>query len=121
MKRLGKQSKEITLKRIGGDEFQIFLEVGVYYIDGKETGVLINTAGSVVLFDNFDEYWKTDLDVAFWEEMLCHTNHDDITESEATALSHVVEELRKEVYTGVNQIYLDDETWIDGLFDIIVD
>lgn len=121
MKRLGKQTKEITLKRIGGDEFQFCIEVGVYYIDNVEKGVLINTAGSIILFENFDEYWHTNLDVEFWEDMLWHTNRNPITDAEATVLSHVVEELRKEVYTGVNQLYLDDETWIDGLFDIVVE
>ena len=120
MKRLGKQSKEITLKRIGGDEFQFVIEAGYYYINGKETGVIINTAGSVVLFDTFEEYNKTNLDVDFWEEVLWHTNHDDITEAEATALSHVVDELIHETNTGVDQLYIDDETWIDGLFELVI-
>lgn len=119
MKKFGKQSKEITLQRIGGDKFKFTLEVGVYYIDGKETGLFINTAGGLVFFDDFDEYWTTNLEVIVWEDLLSYTNHDDITDYESTALSHVVEELRKEVYTGVNQLYLDDETWIDGLFDIV--
>ena len=120
MKTIGKQSKEMTLKRIGGDEFKFFLEVGVYYIDGVEKGVFINTASSIIFFDNFDEYWNTDLDVEFWEKLLWHTNHELVSRAEATTLSHVVEELRKEVETGVNQIYINDETWIDGLFELVI-
>lgn len=120
MKRLGKQSKEITLKRTGDDKFQFTIEAGYYYINGKETGVIINTAGSVVLFDNFDEYNKADLDINFWEEVLWHTNHDEITKAEATVLSHVVDELIHETNTGVNRLYLDDETWIDGYFELVI-
>ena len=120
MKRLGKQSKEITLKRIRGDEFQFAIEAGYYYVNGKETGILINTAGSLVLFDSFDEYGKADLDINFWEEQLWHTNHETITSGEALALYHVVDELLHEVNTGVNQLYIDDETWIDGLFELVI-
>lgn len=120
MKKFGKQSKEITLKRVSGDKFEFTLEVGLYYINGKETGVFISTRGETVYFDNFDEYWKVDMNVEFWEDMFSKLTHDMITSSEASALSHVVEELRKEVYTGINQLYIDDETWIDGLFDIVV-
>ena len=122
MKRLGKQSKEMTLKRIEGDEFQFTISAGSYYIDNKEIGVIIEVNGSIVLFDSFDEYWKTDLvDINFWEELLWHINHDTISSSEAKALSHVVEELIRETNTGVNQIYIDDETWIDGIFDLVTE
>ena len=120
MKKFGKQSKEITLKRINSDNFTFTIETGEYYIDGKETGVFINVEGCIVFFETFDEYWKTNLDKPFWEELLWHTNHDEITDAEATALGYVVEELRKETNTGINQLYIDDETWIDGLFDIVV-
>ena len=121
MKRIGKQTKEITLKRIGGDEFQFTLTAGSYYIGNKEIGMIIEANGSTVLFDSFDEYNKTDLDVDFWEEVLWHTNHDEITSVEANALYHVVDELLHETNTGVNQLYINDETWIDGLFDIVVE
>ena len=52
--------------------------------------------------------------------MLWHTNHDEITKAEAIVLSHVVDELLHETNTGVNQLYIDDETWItDIIFDIV--
>lgn len=121
MKRIGKQSKDITLKRVDGDKFEFVLEVGVYYVDNVETGVFINSDGSFLLFDNFEEYWNSHLDVSFWEEILGRTVHEPLSEAEATALTHVVEELRKEVYTGINQLYISDETWIDGLFEIVVE
>lgn len=121
MKTFGKQSKGITLKRIGGDEFKFDLEVGVYYINNKETGVFISVVDKTVFFDTFEEYWNGNLDKNAWEEILSETMlHDEVTANEATALNHVVEELRKEVYTGINQLYLDDETWITGLFVIVV-
>ena len=121
MKKFGKQSKEITLKRTNGDNFSFTLEVGEYYIEGKATGIFINVEGNIIFFESFDEYWTTNLEKPFWEEILSGTIHDGITDAEATALSHVVEELRKEINTGINQLYIDDETWIDGLFDIVVE
>lgn len=121
MKKFGKQSKEIKLRRISGDKFEFTIEVGNYYIDNKETGVFINTIGEVVFFDSFDEYWRAYLDKDFWEDMFSKMTHDEITNVEATVLMHVVEELRKEVETGVNQLYIDDETWTTGVFDIIFD
>ena len=121
MKNIRKQSKEMKLRRTSGDKFEFMIEVGAYYIDNKEVGVFINVAGSFLLFDSYEEYWNSNLDVLFWEDILYHTVHDPITDLEATALTHVVEALRKETETGVNQLYLDDETIIDGVFDIVAE
>ena len=120
MKRLGKQTKEMTLKRICEDEFQFTITAGSYYIDDKEIGVIIETACATILFDSFEEYWNTDMNKEFWEELLWKNSHEPINEIEATALSHVVEELRMESNNGINQIYLNDETWIDGLFELVI-
>lgn len=120
MKRIGKQTKEMTLKRIGEDEFQFTITAGSYYIDDKEIGVIIETACATILFDSFEEYWNTDMNKEFWEELLWKNSHEPINEIEATALSHVVEELRMESNNGINQIYLNDETWIDGLFELVI-
>ena len=119
MKKFGKQSKEITLERLDGDIFTFTLEVGIYYIDNVDTGIFINTADTTIFFESFDEYWKTNLETDFWEDILCETTHEPITPVEAAVLSQVVEELRKEVYTGVNQLYINDETWIVGVFEIV--
>ena len=120
MKKFGMQTREMNLKRIGGDEFQIDVMAGSYYIDNKEIGVVLEVNNSgMILFDSFEEYWNTDMDKGFWEELLWKHSHDPITDIEATALHHVVEELRMESTNGVNQIYINDETWIDGLFDIV--
>ena len=120
MKTIAKQIKEITLRRIEGDGFKFTIAAGNYYIDNKEVGVIIETGGgATVLFDSFDEYWNTDLDVEFWEKLLWDTNHEPVSCAEATALTHIVEELRKEVETGVNQIYINDESYVDGYFDIV--
>ena len=122
MKRLGLQTKEMLLKRIGGDEFIISVTAGSYYIDNKEIGVVLEVNDSgMILFESFDEYWNTDMNKDFWDELLWKHSHEPITDVEATALSHVVEELRMESVNGVNQIYINDETWIDNIFELVLE
>ena len=121
MKTLKLQTREMTLKRIGGDEFLINVTAGSYFINNKEIGVLIEINNSgIVLFDSFDEYWETRMDKDFWESLLKET-HEPITDIEATSLSHVVEELRIESISGVNQIYLNDENWITDVFELVLE
>ena len=120
MKRMTKQTKEMTLKRMGGDEFQFTVAAGSYYVDNKEIGVIIETACATILFDSFEEYWNTDMNKVFWEELLWKYSHEPITDIEASALSHIVEELRMESINGINQIYINDESWIDGLFELVI-
>ena len=112
MKKFGKQSKEITLKRTGGD-FLVKMEVGYYYKNNEEIGPFIDINKNIIFFASFKEYWRTYL------PKLLIDLEGELTKTEASVLSHVVEELRIETETGVNQLYLDDETWITGVFDII--
>ena len=118
MERIGKQTKEITLKRIGGDEFQFTVKAGNYFIDNEEKGVIIETGSATVLFDH--QEYKGGMDKDFWEGMFCNSSHDPINEQEAIVLNHVVNELIHETNTGVNQLYLDDEIWIDGYFELVI-
>lgn len=120
MKKFGKQSRDITLRRVGDDTFEFTLEVGIYYIDNVEKGIFISTEGQTVFFESFDEYLRSSLDSHFWEDMLCKTPHEQpITDFESSVLVCVVDELRRETETGINQLYLDDETFVDGVFDMI--
>ena len=118
MKRLGKQTKDITLKRIGGDEFQFTVSAGNYYINDKEVGVIIETDSATILFE--PQEFNGNMDEHFWEEMFSKYVHEPIDDQEAIVLDHVVGELLRETNTGVNQLYLDDETWIDGYFDLVI-
>ena len=122
MKNLGLQTKEMTLKRTSGDEFQFTIIAGYYYENNEERGVIIEVPNSgIVMFDSHDEYWKHDMDKNFWNELFSSYSYEEITDHEATILSHVVEELRREVETGINQIYVNDETWIDGIFELVTE
>ena len=120
MKRLGKQTKEITLKRIESDGFQFTIKAGYYYIDNKEVGVIIETGGAIVLFDSQEEYNGNMMGEEFWEDIFSKWDHVPFNDQESMVLDSVVGELLRETNTGVNQLYIDDETWIDGYFELVI-
>ena len=108
MKIICKQSKEMAVKR-KTDGILTDVIVSYLYENNKEAGISINVNNSTeVIFKDTKELFNTKLDADFWEEMLWQCgNRKKINNLEAAELSSIVDELIKEVNTGINQYYID--------------